>query len=127
MHRWLLVHLDVGFRRRIRAADASYFRLSLSDEVEARAAPGRSAPGIRQGTCALDRMPSATPGQQPDKAIFGILCRTGIRVAALTSFKIKHVDLDEKTVTQNPREVTTKFGIKIDTFLQKVSKKPKLL
>ncbi|GAA6206747.1 hypothetical protein NBRC116601_00400 [Cognatishimia sp. WU-CL00825] len=48
-----------------------------------------------------------------------MLCLTGVRVAALTSLKIKHVDLNEKSVTQNPREVATKFGKHICTFFAK--------
>ena len=45
-----------------------------------------------------------------------MLCLTGIRVSALVSLRIRHVDLGEKSVTQNPREVATKFGKRIDTF-----------
>ncbi|WP_420395810.1 tyrosine-type recombinase/integrase [Nioella sp.] len=108
-----------GFRRRIRAKDASYFQLSRRDEAEARAAPERPAPSLRQANRALSMMPSETPRQMRDKAIFALLCLTGIRVEALTSLKIKHVDLDEKSVTQNPREVATKFGKRIDTFFAK--------
>ena len=108
-----------GFRRRIKAADVNYFRVSLRDEAEARAAPERPAPSIRQAKRALAKMPSGSPRQMRDKAIFALLCLTGIRVAALTSLKIKHVDLDEKSVTQNPREVATKFGKQIDTFFAK--------
>jgi integrase len=48
-----------------------------------------------------------------------LLCLTGIRVAALVTLKIKHVNLQEKSVTQNPREVATKFGKVIDTFFAK--------
>lgn len=108
-----------GFRRRIKAVDANYFRLSLRDEAEARAAPERAAPSIRQAKHALNAMPDDTPRQMRDKAIFAILCLTGIRVAALTSLKIKHVDLIDKSVNQNPREVATKFGKQIDTFFTK--------
>ncbi|MEM1350706.1 MAG: hypothetical protein AAGF27_00085 [Pseudomonadota bacterium] len=36
-----------GFRRRVKLADAEYFRLSLRDEAEARAAPHRPAPSIK--------------------------------------------------------------------------------
>lgn len=64
-------------------------------------------------------MPSGTPRQLRDAAIFSLLCLTGIRVAALASLKIKHVDLSEKSVRQNPREVATKFGSNIDTFFAK--------
>jgi len=108
-----------GFRRRITAADASYFKLSLRDEAEARAAPERPATSIRQAKKALEGMPNKTPRQMRDKAILALLCLTGIRVGALISLKIKHIDLDEKSVMQNPREVATKFGKKIDSFFAK--------
>ena len=108
-----------GFRSRIRASDADYFNLSRRDEAEARAAPPRPAPSINQAKRALGLMPSTTPQQKRDKAIFALLCLTGVRVAALVSLKIKHVDLQEQSVTQNPREVATKFGKAIDTFFAK--------
>lgn len=108
-----------GFRSRIKAADADYFNLSRRDEAEARAAPPRPAPSMNQAKRALALMPSATPQQKRDKAIFALLCLTGVRVAALVSLKIKHVDLQEQSVTQNPREVATKFGKVIDTFFAK--------
>jgi len=108
-----------GFRSRIKAADADYFKLSRRDEAEARAAPPRPAPSINQAKRALGLMPSATPQQQRDKAMFALLCLTGIRGGALVSLKIKHVDLQEKSVKQNPREVATKFGKAIDTFFAK--------
>lgn len=105
-----------GFRSRIKAADADYFKLSRRDEAEARAAPARPAPSVNQARRALAKMPSQTPRDLRDRAVFGLLCLTGIRVAALVSLRIKHVDLAEKSVTQNPREVATKFGNSIDTF-----------
>ncbi|MCH2164229.1 MAG: tyrosine-type recombinase/integrase [Marinovum sp.] len=110
-----------GYRRRIKASDADYFRLSLRDEAEARAAPERPAPSITQAKRALSKMPSETPRQMRDKALFGLLCLTGIRVAALISLKIKHVDLNDKSVTQNPRDVATKFGKNMVTFFAKNS------
>ncbi|MCJ7872164.1 hypothetical protein [Phaeobacter sp. J2-8] len=105
-----------GFRSRIRAADADYFSLSRRDKAEARAAPSRPAPSIKQAKRALAMMPAATPREMRDKAIFALICLTGIRVGALITLRIKHVNLDEKSVTQNPREVATKFGKRIDTF-----------
>lgn len=105
-----------GFRSRIRAADADYFNLSRRDEAEARAAPSRPAPSIKQAKRALALMPATSPRQMRDKAVFALLCLTGVRVGALISLRIKHVNLEEKSVTQNPREVATKFGKSIDTF-----------
>ncbi|MFT6224378.1 MAG: integrase [Paracoccaceae bacterium] len=90
-----------GFRSRIKLADAEYFSLSRRDEAEARAAPTRPAPSVKQAKRALVLMPKSTPREMRDKAIFALLCLTGIRVAALVSLRIKHVDLTEKSVTQN--------------------------
>ncbi|MCB1471168.1 MAG: tyrosine-type recombinase/integrase [Rhizobiaceae bacterium] len=108
-----------GFRSRVRARDAEYFNLSRRDEAEARAAPERPAPSITQAKRALSLMSASTPRELRDKAVFSLLCLTGIRVAALVSLRIKHINLVEKSVTQNPREVATKFGKRIDTFLSK--------
>lgn len=108
-----------GFRSKIRASDAEYFNLSRRDEAEARASPRRAAPGVKQAQYALSLMPESTPRQMRDKAVFALLCLTGIRVAALISLRIKHIDLEEKSVDQNPREVATKFGKRIDTFFVK--------
>lgn len=108
-----------GYRKRIRPADADYFRLSRRDEAEARAAPERPAPSMRQAKRALALMPADTPRALRDRAVVALLCLTGIRVRALVSLRIKHVDLVEKSVTQNPREVATKFGKRIETFFAK--------
>lgn len=108
-----------GFRSRIRAADADYFNLSRRDEAEARAAPERPAPSIKQAKHALALMPQTTPREMRDKAVFALLCLTGVRVGALISLRVKHIDLDEKSLTQNPREVATKFGKRIYTFFAK--------
>lgn len=99
-----------GFKSRVRAADAEYFNLSRRDEAEARAAATRPAPSVQQAKRAFEMLPATTPREMRDKALFALLCLTGIRISALISLRIKHVDLDDKSVAQNPREVATKFG-----------------
>ncbi|WP_167853561.1 tyrosine-type recombinase/integrase [Roseovarius aestuariivivens] len=64
-------------------------------------------------------MRATTPREMRDKALFGMLCLTGIRVSALISLRLKHIDLNDKSVTQNPREVATKFGKSMQTFFTK--------
>lgn len=108
-----------GFRRRIKLEHAEYFRLSLRDEAEARAAPERPAPSIKQAKRALQKMPEASPRALRDKALVSVLCLCGPRVAAVASLRIKHIDLEEKEVRQNPREVATKFGKPINSFFHK--------
>lgn len=115
-----------GFRSRIRASDADYFNLSRRDEAEARAVATRPAPSVKQAKHTLTLMHGQTPRQMRDKAVFALLCLTGIRVAALGSLRLKHVDLVEKSVTQNPREVATKAGRSIDTFFAKGFKEAEL-
>lgn len=51
--------------------------------------------------------------------MFALLCLTGVRVAALVSLNIKHIDLQEQSVSPPPRKVATKFGKVIDTFFAK--------
>lgn len=108
-----------GFRSKIRPSDADYFKMSRRDEAEARAAPARPAPSVNQAKRTLSLMPDTTPIDLRNKAVFALLCLTGIRVGALVSLRVKHVDLDEKSVIQNPREVATKAGKHIDTFFAK--------
>ena len=108
-----------GFRRRIKLEHADYFRLSLRDEAEARAAPESPAPSIKQAKRVLEMMPETTPRELRDKALVSLLCLCGPRVGAIATLRIKHVDLDEKCVKQNPREVATKFGKPIDSFFHK--------
>ena len=104
-----------GFRSRIKPADAEYFNVSRRDEAEARAAPTRAAPSIKQAKHALSLMPQATPRELRDKAVFALLCLTGIRAGALISLRLKHIDMQAHAIDQNPREVATKFGKRIDT------------
>ena len=107
-----------GYRTRIRPADADYFNVSRRDEAEARAAPPRPAPTPEQARHVLSRMPDATDIQRRDRAILALLMLTGIRDGALVTLRLKHVDLDDLSVVQNPREVATKFGKSIVTFFE---------
>lgn len=59
-------------------------------------------------------MPTETELQKRDQAIFAFLMMTGARVKATTTLKLKRINLAEKTVSQDARDVETK-GAK--TFL----------
>jgi len=50
------------------------------------------------------------------KALFALIGLTCIPVSALTTIRIGHIDLKEKSVTQNTREVAPKNGKSIETF-----------
>jgi integrase len=53
-------------------------------------------------------MPADTILQRRDRAVIAFTMITGVRVGALISLRMKHVDLDAGTVTQDAREVRTK-------------------
>ena len=105
-----------GYRRKIRPRDSDYFSISLRDEAEARAAEPRPAPTPEQVQHVLKSMPANTDIQKRDRAIFALLMLTGIRDGALITLRLKHIDLDETSVVQSPREVATKYGRPIVTF-----------
>jgi len=92
-----------GYRSRIRYSDAAYFRLSEKDARIAKASTAR-----QQIECVLRAMPASTDIERSNRAVIAFTWLTGVRDGALASLKVKHVDLTEGRVNQDPREVKTK-------------------
>lgn len=63
-------------------------------------------------------MPKQTP-QRRGKWLFAFICLTGTRVSALSTLRIGHDDLKEKSVSQSTREDSSKNGKSIDMFFAK--------
>jgi integrase len=105
-----------GYRSRIRYSDADYFRLSEKDERAAKASNIRPVPTPEQIAMVLERAPVATVVDRRNRAMIAFTWLTGVRDGALVSLKLKHVDLAERRVNQDPREVTTKNSKHIQTF-----------
>ena len=97
-----------GYRSRIRYSDAAYFRLSEKDTRIAKAPLGRPVPSPEQIECVLLAMPAHTDIEQRNRALIAFTWLTGVRDGALASLKVKHVNLTEGRVNQDPREVKTK-------------------
>lgn len=106
--RWL--SLQDGYRRQIRTTDADYFSPSNRDDMIARSAEQRPSPSPEQVTHVLARMPAETPLQRRDRAILAFLILTGIRDGAAVGLKLRHVDLAERTIRQDARDIRTKFS-----------------
>lgn len=107
-----------GYRKRIRAAEAEYFSPSRRDAAIARAHDPRPAPTPEQARHALAQMPDGGVLEKRDRAVFALLILTAVRDGALITLRLKHVDLCERSVWQNAKEVETKFGKSIRTFFQ---------
>lgn len=99
-----------GYKSRIAYADAEYFNLNAKDARVAHAEREAPYPSIEQCRHAFAQMPSATPLQRRDKALFAFLMLTGARDGAVASFRLKHIDLAQGCVYQDARDVRTKFS-----------------
>lgn len=105
-----------GYKSRIRVTDIEY--LNLSDkEVKAAKQPAlKRFPTLEQIRRVVCSMPSETTIQRRDRALIAFTIVTGMRDNAIASLRLKHVDLENQRVVQDPREVRTKFSKKIVTY-----------
>ena len=105
-----------GYKSRIAYADAEYFNLNAKDARIAHTARDTPYPTPEQCRHAFAQMPSATPLQRRDRALFAFLLLTGARDGAAASMRLKHVDLVEGCVYQDARDVKTKFAKTFTTW-----------
>jgi len=107
-----------GYRSRLRIQDADYFSLSRHDEEIARHSEPRPVPTPEQARHALSQAPNTTAIEKRDKAIFALLILTAVRIGALVSLRIKHVDMQAKTLHQTGKDVSTKYRKTFRTYFQ---------
>lgn len=105
-----------GYKSRIAYADAEYFNLNAKDARVAHTVRDSLYPTPEQCRHAFSQMPSATPLQRRDKALFAFLMLTGARDGAVASMRLKHIDLVEGCVYQDGRDVNTKFSKTFTTW-----------
>lgn len=105
-----------GYKKRIRPNDAEYFNISRRDAAELKAATTKRAPSAEQARHALSLMPAGTDIEKRDREVMALLCLAAVRVTALSTLRLKHIDLEEMCVIQDPREVMTKFGNQTTSF-----------
>lgn len=103
---WLAGHH--GYRSKLTYADAEYFNPSAADSRVARAVRQRPVPTVEQILSVLRAMPATTEIELRDRAVIAFTLLSGARDSAIASMKIKHVDLERRTVFQDAREVRTK-------------------
>ena len=104
-----------GFKSRISYSDADYFNPTERDIQIALSPRARAVPTIEQIGHTLSVMPRSTPVERRDRALMTFILLTGCRDTAAVSVKLKHVDLTQRVLYQDPREVETKFGKSIIT------------
>jgi integrase len=105
-----------GFRNRIRRTDSDYFRPSRRDEAVARAPRKMLVPSVPQMRKVLEAMPSATAVNRRNRAIVAFTVVTGARDNATASVRLKHLDLADRQLFQDAREMRVKFGKTFPTW-----------
>lgn len=105
-----------GYRSKISYSDAEYFNLNAKDARVAHTERDTPFPTLEQCRHAFAQMPSTTPLQRRDKALFAFLLLTGARDGAIASLRLKHIDLVEGCVYQDAREVRTKAAKTFTTW-----------
>ena len=77
-------------------------------------------PTLEQMNHVLSSMPSDTDLEKRSRALIAFAILTAARADALASFKLKHVDLERSVVTQDGRDVRTKFSKTFSTWFYPV-------
>jgi len=105
-----------GYKSRIQYSDAEYFNLSDKDTRIATAKRQQKVPTMEQIKHVISKMPVGTDIERRNRALVAFTLLTGARDRAIASLKLKHVDLIAGCVTQDAREVKTKFSKTFSTF-----------
>lgn len=105
---FLWLSREPGFRSKLNANDANYFTPSEQDRRIAGARREGPVPSLDDIAQVLRVMPRTTAIEKRNRAVIAFAILTGARDGALASFRLKHVNLDARTVFQDGREVNTK-------------------
>lgn len=105
-----------SYKSRINYSDSDYFNLSEKETRIANAHRSKPVPTIEQISHTIAKMPSNTSIELRDRAVFAFILLTGARDGAVASLKLKHIDLVQRCVYQDAREVKTKFSKTFTTY-----------
>lgn len=99
-----------GYRSAISYSDAEYFNATERDRAIATAKREQTAPTPEQILHVIRSMPTTTEIDLRNRALIAFIFLTGMRDGAVASTKLKHVDLNDRSVFQDARDMRTKFS-----------------
>lgn len=105
-----------GYKSRLKYSDADYFNSSAKDVRIATAQREQAFPTLEQIKHVISVMPAGTEIERRDRALVAFTLLTGARDSAISSLKLKHVDLAAEKVFQDARDVKTKNSKTITTY-----------
>lgn len=105
---FLWLSCQPGYRSKLNPTDANYFTPSEQDRRIAAARREGHVASIQDIGRVLAVMPHRTPIERRDRALIAFALLSGARDGALATFRLKHVDLEERTVFHDGRDVASK-------------------
>ena len=99
-----------GYKKTISYSDAKYFNNYKKDSRIAHTHRNAKFPTLEQAKHAFDSMPVGTDIERRNRALFAFTMITATRITAISTLRLKHIDLVEGCVFQDAREVYTKGG-----------------
>ena len=116
LHEWL--NLQKAFRKTIDAYAVSLLRLTRKKSRRLGTVERIvDTPTLDQIDQATKLMPTERLEERRNRAAFVILAMTGVRISALVSLRVKHLDLEKRVIYQPSTEVDTKFAKAQTTLL----------
>ena len=105
-----------GYKSRIRHSDANYFNMDAKGQRVASTVRDTPYPSMEMARHAFSFMPELTDVDRRNKALFAFLMLTGARDGAISSLRLKHINMIDRCVYQDAREVRTKNSKTITTY-----------
>ncbi len=99
------------------ALDVAYLRATIAERNACQTTRIVEFPSVLQSLEAFRSMPNRSDLDLEARAIFGLLASTGIRIGAVRTLRLKHVDIVRRLIHQDPTEVETKFRREIFSFI----------
>jgi integrase len=105
-----------GYRAKIRHADAAWFTPDRRDARAAHQGQWRPHPSPEQMRAAILNMSDDTIFARRDRALMALLFLSGSRETAAMTLRLRHIDLANRCVQFDGRDVRTKFGKRFTSF-----------
>ncbi|MCH2547803.1 MAG: site-specific integrase [Alphaproteobacteria bacterium] len=107
---YLWLSKQAAYKRHINLSYVDYFRLTANETRGARGPKLKQGPSLAQIRMAFEAMPTETEVEMRNRAMFVMPILTGVRIHALITLRLKHVDVENGVLFQPAKEVRTKFG-----------------
>ncbi|MGB0906779.1 MAG: tyrosine-type recombinase/integrase [Maricaulaceae bacterium] len=111
---WMV--MDERIKGKLARRPINALRLKRKDRTASGARKARPIATIAQIEAAVKAMPKNTAIERRNRALVAFTLVCGARDGAIISMRVKHVDLINKQVHQDPNEVDTKAGKQIHTW-----------